>query len=896
PETFEPIKTAPVSNDYIIGPGDEIKILMWGRLDATYSLEVDNEGTINFPKIGPLTVAGLTFAEIKELIHREAEAITGVNVNVTMGRLRTIQVFVLGEVKIPGVYTVSSLATVANALILSGGPNLLGSLRDVQVKRNGRIATVIDIYDFLIKGDVSRNIRLMPGDVVFVPKVGSLVSVSGNVNRPAIYELKDRKALGTALALAGGLTPRAFNQRIQIERPFENRFQIVLDISYEELKSKTAIPLQDGDYIRVLSIMPSAVNAVFLYGNVTRPGQYAFKDGLRILDIIPDIGGLAQDTYADYALIKRYRMSDMKAELIPFDIGRLLNQRDFNQNIALQSLDEIYVFHKRMFEEKEFAQVDGEVRKPGKYMLDDMKIRDVIRKAGDLTPEAYQSKAELIRIDSDRILRTIYFDLARAMADDPGHNLWVQDEDRIVVHSIWEKQWREAVTIEGEIKNVGEYLITSGMRLKDLFFKAGQFTRDAYLELGHLYRTDGKTKEVTIQTFNVDKALSEDPAHNLILQDQDNVVIHSIWEYREQYMVTINGLVNNPDDYPFASNMTIRDLILVAGNVKDAAYLQKAELVRFDIVGGNRVETSVLNFNVIKVLENDSIHNLKLQPLDVVTIKEIPQWWDKKKTVTIKGEVFFPGTYPIRRDEHLSSIIERAGGFTDEAYYRGAFFSRESVRMVQQQRIDDMVSKLEAESARLSSEEIQGALNPEDVAAHVQFVTAQKALIAKLKEARATGRVVMNVQPLSVLKGSSSDITLEDGDTLMVPQKPNTVNVLGSVYNPTSLIYDEKHPELKFYLGLTGGPTVNAEEKSIYVVRANGSVVSKQGGSSNINWDETENRWAFGGKFADIKLYPGDTILVPEKIVKPNYMKEIKDLTQILYQIAIAAGITIALF
>ena len=199
PSTFAPITAVPVSNDYIVGPGDEIKILMWGRLDAFYTLEVDNEGVINFPKVGPLTVAGLTFGELKELIRAKAESITGVNVNVSMGKLRTIQVFVLGEVNSPGLFTVSSLATVANALLASGGPTALGSLRKVELKRQGKVLTTMDLYDFLLKGDSSSDMRLMPGDTIFIPQTGPMVAVSGNVKRPAIYEMKEERSLQNAL-------------------------------------------------------------------------------------------------------------------------------------------------------------------------------------------------------------------------------------------------------------------------------------------------------------------------------------------------------------------------------------------------------------------------------------------------------------------------------------------------------------------------------------------------------------------------------------------------------------------------------------------------------------------------------------------------------------------------
>jgi len=808
PSTFAPITAVPVSNDYVIGPGDEIRILMWGRLDADYRLEVDSEGVINFPKIGPLTVAGLSFGETKELVSRKAEAITGVNVSVSMGKLRVIQVFVLGEVRNPGLFSVSSLATAANALLSSGGPTHLGSLRSVELKRQGTAITTIDFYDFLLKGDTSTDARLMPGDVIFVPQVGPMVGVSGNVRRSAIYELRTHKSLQKALALAGGLTPRAFNQRIQIDRAFENRYQVVLDISFEELQERKAIPLLDGDQIRVFSILPSSVNAVYLYGNVVRPGKYAYEQELRLRDLLPDLQSLSVDTYFDYALIKRYRLEDMKATLLPFDLGRLLLDGEESQDIPLQPLDEIYVFAKSMFRDREYADISGEVRKPGRYFIDN-----------------------------------------------------------------------------------------TGMRLKDLIFKAGNLTRDVYLDIAHLYRTDQTTNERTIYTFSVEKAITGDVAHNLLLEDLDSIIIHNRLEYHEKYTVTIQGMVTNPGDYPYAEDMTVRDLIQIAGNVKTAAFLHEAELTRYDLVDGMRVETSIITFNVQLALEDGPEHNLRLQPMDVVNIKEIPEWWDKKKSVAVSGDVLFPGAYPIRKDERLSDVIERAGGYTDHAYLRGAVFTRESVRVSQQARIEEMMGRLERDLSRIGSAEVQGPLSPEDLAAQQQFITSQEALIEKLRKVRATGRVVIALLPLSILKGSTYDILLQDGDTLFVPQKQNTVNVIGAVYNPTAVLFDESRTEVKHYLAKTGGPTKNAEKKEMYIVRADGSVISKKGRSwLGVSWSEEEDKLGFWRSFENAKLQPGDTVIVPEKVIHPNYMREIRDITQILYQIAVTAGATALLF
>ena len=340
--------------------------------------------------------------------------------------------------------------------------------------------------------------------------------------------------------------------------------------------------------------------------------------------------------------------------------------------------------------------------------------------------------------------------------------------------------------------------------------------------------------------------------------------------------------------------MTIKDLVAVAGSTQDDAYLDEAELIRYHILNGKSVETTILKFNLKLAMAGDPGHNMKLHPLDVITVKQVPEWQDKKKSVTLSGEFVFPGTYQIRKDERLVDIINRAGGFSEAAYLKGAVFTRESVRVVQQQRIDEMARMMEADIYRLSSKEAQSALSMEDVQAQGQFIASQEGVLEKLKKSRASGRVTINLNALQDIETSRFDMTLEDQDKLHVPLKPSTVNVVGAVYNPNAHVYDTKFAEMKYYLARSGGPTKNAEEREIYIIRADGTVISKNGGSLlGVSWDEDQNRWGFFNKFENTHLYPGDTILVPEKIIKPDFMKNLKDVTQILYQIAVTAGITI---
>jgi protein involved in polysaccharide export with SLBB domain len=802
PETFAPPTSMPVTEDYVLGPGDEIKVMLWGRIDAEYSLGVNRDGTVQFPRIGTISVAGMTYKDMKKLLKKKAESITGVTISVTMGRLRSITVFVVGEVRMPGAYTVSAFDTVINGLLISGGPTDLGSLRSVQLKRNGKIVTTIDFYEFLLEGDTSKDRRLQPGDVVFVPKAATLVALAGNVKRPAIYELKGDLSLNTLIDIAGGLAPSAYKQRLQIERSHQHEKQLVLDVTYTGGSSAPLFALQDGDIVRVFPIAPEKVDAVYVYGNVPRPGSHSYKLGMRVTDVIRDETELKSDTDFSYALIKRYVEPDMHAELIPINLGRAIIARDIRSNIKLKPYDEIYVFNKWIFSYKPYVRIKGEVRKPETYPL------------------------------------------------------------------------------------------TEKMRVKDLIISAGGLNREAYLGRSHLFRTDPRTKNVTLIRFNLERVLQDYPTDNLLLQDQDEVVIHNIREYKPEEKVSIYGMVNNPGQYPLAVGMTVKDLIMAGGNLRQEAYKEKAELVRFRLVDGDLMRSEVINFNVAEAVAGDAQANLELKEFDQVFIKRIPRWLERM-TVNIEGEVRYPGAYHAREGEKLSSIIERAGGFTENAYLRGAFFTRESVREIQRQRLEDMISRMEEEIAAETGLEATGAMTREEVEAFRLSLEAKKGLLKKLREARVTGRMVVQLTALEVFKESKFDLRLEDGDSLFVPKEPQSVNVLGEVYNPTSFIY-ETGKRANFYLSRAGGPTGNADRGEMYIIRADGSVLSKAQGGSSYTWDPESNRWVSGG-FGSAQLYPGDSVLVPRKLVKIHWIKEAKDITQILFQMAIVVGVLAAI-
>jgi protein involved in polysaccharide export with SLBB domain len=296
PSTFSPIDWMQVPSDYIIGPGDELQIDIWGQITAHLRVIVDRSGQIYVPQVGQISVAGVHYGELEQHLKREVSKVfKNFNLAANIGRLRSIQIMVVGNASYPGMYTISALSTLVNAIFASGGPAPQGSLRHIQVRRDGNTITDFDFYDLLIKGDKSKDVRLESGDVLYIPHVGPLVAISGSVNLPAIYEIKDGSRLQDLIDIAGNLSTIADTSKITIDRIVDHQARKTLEFPYDE-QSRT-MPVVDGDIVRVLSIVPRFEDTVTLRGNVANPGRYPWKPGMKIADLIPDAQALLTREY-----------------------------------------------------------------------------------------------------------------------------------------------------------------------------------------------------------------------------------------------------------------------------------------------------------------------------------------------------------------------------------------------------------------------------------------------------------------------------------------------------------------------------------------------------------------------------------------------------------------------
>jgi polysaccharide export outer membrane protein len=883
-------KNMPIPLKYVVGPGDEVRIALWGRVNANYNITIDRDGKISIPTIGPLAVAGMTFEQMSQYLIQQAQQMTGTNVDISMGSLRTIPIFILGDVRRPGAYTIGSFATITDSLLLAGGPTEIGSMRNIQLKRNDKVIQTFDLYDLLLKGDKSHDVILQAGDIVFVPVIGPYVGVAGNVKRPALYELKNNFSLEYLFDLAGGIIPTAYTQQIQVERTIRSEKKVVIDIDDKTLARTQSITLQDADLVKVFSIVDKDVNVVYLNGNVKKGGKYALLAGMRLKDILKNEQDLLPDTYFDYALIKRIQLHGKEVSLVPFSLADLLLKNDPASNLELQPRDNIYIFNKALFRDKPVFSVSGEVRNPGRFDLaDNSRVKDAIQTAGDLTKDAYLKKGELVRVNKEKEYRTIYFNVSRALAGDSAENIPIQDEDQIVIHSIYEEQWKESVKVTGEIKNPGDFILTDEMRVSDLIYKAGGQTRDTMLDRAEIYRTDWKTKDVTLKTINLGKALQGDPAENAILEDLDRLVVHSVWETVYKKTVSINGDILNPGSYPMADNMTVRDLVFAAGNILESASMDEAE-ISSQVIDQKRMADIVhKKINLTKALAGDPEHNIALHSYDRVFVKRIPDW-GLEKFITLTGEIMFPGRYRIKKEEKLSSLLERAGGYKDSAYLRGAYFTRERVRELQQKSLIEMADRMEQEVLSDSSGQISAALSAEDLAGKKAELDQKQKFVESLRKLKATGRMSIYLTSPSQLKGKEYDIALEDGDTLSIPQKNGVVNVAGAVMTQGSYIYSD-NLSYQDYVNQTGGYSRFADKGNVFVMKVDGSARKLSRGFLGLGGGEVTQ---FGERIKTIE--PGDVIIVPEKTTHIAWLRGIRDITQILMNVAVSAGVVFRVY
>ena len=690
----------PAGPEYVLGPGDTVTVDIWGGVSQRLTRPVDREGRISIPDAGPVVVAGVTLAKAQELVQSALEPqLRNARVALSVTRLRTVRVYVVGDVQRPGAYDISSLSTPLNALYAAGGPTATGSLRVVKHYRGEQLVCEVDLYDLLMHGERKEIAHLQPGDTILVPPVGPLVAVAGMIRRPGIYELKDETQLADLIEMAGGVTVSANLGEIKVERIEAHEKRIMVNVKFTPAAlHKSAretigtFRVQDGDRVWVAPILPYSDKSVYLQGHVYRPGTYAYNEGMKITDLIHSFQEILPEP-ANHAEIIRLQPPDFRPQTISIDLASTLAG---DETVLLQQFDTVRIF--------------------GRYEIDAPKV-------------------------------------------------------------------------------------------------------------------------------------------------------------------TIYGEVLRPGEYPMGRGMTAADLVEMAGGFRRGAYTEKANLSSYVLQNGNKVITDDKTINIGAAMAGDVYEDTRLKPGDVLTILQIPGWNEIGQSITIRGEVTYPGSYGLTEGERLSTLIKRAGGFRSAAYPAGALLDRVEVRRLEEKGKQELIRRIEATSA---TAHFAPTSTGQDQAALIQAVQQQQQeTVSRLRAQPPTGRLVVTITSnLAEWENTPADIQLRDGDVITIPKKPNFVLTYGQVYNPSAVTY-LPGKTAEWYLGQAGGANQTAEKKAIYVIRANGSVVSSQGGGG----------W-FKGSVLNTKLRPGDTVVVPEKAVGgSSAWKTTLETAQLISSLAVAAAV-----
>ncbi|MFL6354371.1 MAG: SLBB domain-containing protein [Bryobacteraceae bacterium] len=711
PSTFAPADLVPVTSDYVVGPGDEIDLQVWGQLNFRRRLTVDRAGAIFMSQVGSVTVSGLRFSELQNAVRSAiGHVYRNFDLNVNMGQLRSIQVFVVGQARRPGAYTVSSLSTLVNALFASGGPSSRGSLRDIQLKRAGNLITHFDFYDLLLHGDKSKDVRLLPGDVIFIPSIGPQIAISGSVEYAAIYELKGNTTiLAEALECAGGLSPISAGQQAILERVNQNAALEAQNVQLTQQGLTT--PLRNGDIIRLLPVVPRFENTVVLRGNVADAGRFPWHVGMKISDLIPD-----------------------RESLLTRDYWRERNK----------------------------LEPTGQPDRPN---------------PADNTVTATSSG------------------------------------------------------VPGELQPARTAPPRGGMEF------AGLQPTANVLATSRNYREE--TRNTTGDT-------------------------------------SLAAAVSGENALPVRQFMARNDVQPSAPDIDwDYAVIERLDR--------RNLTTHLVPFSLGKaVIDHEPTADLRLERGDIVTVfshadLSVPRA-QQTKFVRLEGEVKMAGVYSVRPGETLHQLVIRAGGLTPNAYLFGAQFTRESTRHEQQKRYNEFLDQLERDIDQNTANLAGRVISVEQAATAQTSITGQRSMVEKLRQIPATGRIVLDLEHDSKGVDALPKIPLDNGDRLYVPSVPQTVNVVGTVYNQSAFLHSEDY-RLGDYLHEAGGPTRFADKSHLFVIRADGSVIAREGRPG-----------LFNSNFDSLHMYPGDTLVVPTHVNKTTFLRGLLDWSQVLSNFGLGAA------
>jgi len=588
----------PVGPEYVLGPGDGLTIQLWGGVSERLVRVVDRQGRVALPETGSLEVSGKSLGEVQHLVQTALQTeFRDVQADVSLSRLRSVRIFVVGDVERPGAYDVSSLSTPLNAVFMAGGPTSGGSLRIIEHRRGTQLLQTTDVYDLLLHGVRSDLQGLQAGDTVRVPPLGAEVTVEGMVRRPAIYELDGEKNLAQVLELAGGVLQSGTLRHVDVERTeaHQSRSMLRLDIPEDNnkdvvTKALDSFVIQDGDKVKITPILPYADKTVYLEGHVFRPGKFAYQDGMKVTDIIHSYNELLPEPYKRHAEIIRLNAPDYTPQVLAFNLEDALAGKD--QDLVLKPFDTIRVFGRFDFEDPPVVTVAGEVRDPGDHVTNGVTyLRDAVYLAGGATIDAQLSDAQVFRKTDDGKLEVLSVNLSKALSGDPKDNILLQPSDRLFIHKDLSRSDPPTVLAEGQVARPGKYPLGDNMTAAELVRLAGGLKRSAYTEEADLTRYESQQGTQMLSEsipVPIAKAMANEPDADVRLHNGDVLTIRQVAGWNDlEATISVQGEVVHPGTYGILEGERLSSVIARAGGFRKDAYpygsiFQRAQVLELE--------------------------------------------------------------------------------------------------------------------------------------------------------------------------------------------------------------------------------------------------------------------------------------------------------------------------
>jgi protein involved in polysaccharide export with SLBB domain len=720
----------PVGPDYVLGPGDGLNIDLFGGVAQRLRRVVDRQGLVALPDVGDVQVSGRTMGDVQGMVQAALRTqYRNVQADVSLTRLRSIRIYVVGDVEHAGAYDISSLSTALNAVYAAGGPTSGGSLRILRHYRGQQLLEQVDVYDLLLHGVGAKMQRLESGDTIQVPPLGAQVTLEGMVRRPAIYELNGEKTLAEVLQLAGGVLPSGTLRHVDVERlqAHETRTMLRLDIPENNNQESVTLALedfkiQDGDKVQISPILPYADRTVYLDGHVFRPGKFAYQDGMKVTDLIKSYRDLLPEPYKQRAEIIRLASPDNTPEVLAFNLEDALAGKD-GQDLLLKPFDTVRVYGRFDFEDPPIVTVTGEVRDPGDHVTNGVvHLRDAIFMAGGTTAEAGKGDIQVFRKTQDGKLQVISASLDGALAGDAKDDILLEPKDRVIVPRNLTRVDPPTVVIKGEVGRPGKYPLGDGLTAAGLVRVAGGLTRGAFTEEADLtsYMVQDGSKIVSDHRWvPIARALAGEPDTDVRLHDGDVLTIRQLtgWEDKGA-LVTIKGEVLYPGTYGIQEGECLSSIIQRAGGFRSDAYpyatifqrvsvreleeQNRSELIRrvkgeateINLTPGGDQEdirqATLVQYQItLEKLENTPpigrlvVHissNLKRWaktsadiPVRAGDVIEIPK---RSNMVVVDGSVYNPTAITYKPGKNAEWYLSQAGGPTQLANKKAVFVVR----------------------------------------------------------------------------------------------------------------------------------------------------------------------------------------------------------------------------